>query len=193
MATLQEKQIEKTSAILAASLKLFNENGFHATPISLIADTAKVGAGTIYRYYKNKNDLINALYKQTKKKMIVYVSAGISDDLPIRDLFYRIWTRTVRFCIENPKEILFLEQFANTPFITSETRNETLMLFAPIVELYNKAVAQKVIAPIPLNVIRASLQGTTVTLFKMSMADNFKLTTEIIDQSFESFWKGITK
>jgi len=193
MATLEEKQIEKTTAILDASLKLFTENGFHATPISLIASTANVGAGTIYRYYKNKNDLINELYKKTKKKMIDFVSVGFSEDNSIKDIFYRIWVRTIEFCVNNPKEILFLEQFANTPFISTETKNEILMFFEPLLDLYMEAVKKNEIESIPMDIIRASLQGTTVTLFKMSMSGDIELSPEMIKQSFETFWKGIKK
>ena len=193
MTTLEEKQIEKTTAILDASLKLFSENGFHATPMSLIASTANVGAGTIYRYYKNKDDLINELYKKTKKKMIDYVSVGFEEDTSLKDVFYRIWARTIEFCVNNPKEILFLEQFANTPFISTETKNEILTFFEPLHELYANAVKNKEVEDIPIDIIKASLQGTTVTLFKMSMAGDLELTHELIKQSFETFWKGIKK
>jgi AcrR family transcriptional regulator len=41
-----------------ATLKLITEHGFHATPVSMIASEAGVGAGTIYRYFESKEAII---------------------------------------------------------------------------------------------------------------------------------------
>jgi AcrR family transcriptional regulator len=193
MATLEEKQIEKTDAILDASLRLFTENGFHATPISLIASTANVGTGTIYRYYKNKDDLINKLYKYTKKKLLDFISTGFSEDTPVKDVFYRIWTRVIKFCKKYPNEMLFCEQFSNTPIISEETRIEMTTFFEPLIGLYEMAVQKGVIENIPVEVVWATIHGTTSMMFKMSRTGDLNLSEKTIKQSFEIFWKGIKK
>lgn len=50
-AELRKKQI------LDISTKMFSEKGYHETHVELIIKTAKVGKGTFYRYFKNKEDL----------------------------------------------------------------------------------------------------------------------------------------
>ncbi|RHW49321.1 TetR/AcrR family transcriptional regulator [Lactobacillus bombicola] len=47
--------------VLLAGLKLFSENGFHATTTAEIANQAGVSEGTIYKYFHSKNDLLNKL------------------------------------------------------------------------------------------------------------------------------------
>ena len=56
----------KRAAILEATLALISEHGFHGTAMSMIADRADVGAGTIYRYFESKEDLITQLYLEIK-------------------------------------------------------------------------------------------------------------------------------
>lgn len=47
--------------VLLAGLKLFSENGFHATTTAEIANQAGVSEGTIYKYFHSKDDLLNKL------------------------------------------------------------------------------------------------------------------------------------
>ena len=46
----------KPDVIVQAALELFAENGFHCSPISQLAALAKVGVGSIYRYFKDKDE-----------------------------------------------------------------------------------------------------------------------------------------
>ncbi len=70
------KQVDKREAILAAALKLFAERGFYGTPVPLIAQGAQVGAGTIYRYFSNKNSLVNELYRHWKSALSQALTEG---------------------------------------------------------------------------------------------------------------------
>ncbi|MDR1867263.1 MAG: TetR/AcrR family transcriptional regulator, partial [Treponema sp.] len=47
-------QSGKRDDLLNAALKLIAGQGFHAAPMSQIAEEANIGVGTIYRYFKNK-------------------------------------------------------------------------------------------------------------------------------------------
>src|SRR5688572_30635070 len=66
---------DKSEAIMNAALDLFVEKGFHGTAVPEIADKAGVGAGTIYRYFENKEALVNALYRQEKERFAQRVLA----------------------------------------------------------------------------------------------------------------------
>ena len=49
---------EKYDRILEAAIKVFAEKGFHQSTISQIARQAGVADGTIYLYFKNKDDIL---------------------------------------------------------------------------------------------------------------------------------------
>ena len=47
--------------ILEAARSLFTQRGFHQTPIAELAVSAQVSVGQIYRLFKGKDDIINAI------------------------------------------------------------------------------------------------------------------------------------
>jgi len=54
---------KKQTAILTAALSVFGEKGYAAAKIIDIARTAEVGKGTIYEYYRSKDDLFFAVFE----------------------------------------------------------------------------------------------------------------------------------
>jgi len=47
--------------ILAAALELFTEKGFHNTPMHQIAERAEFAIGTLYKFFRDKEDLYRSL------------------------------------------------------------------------------------------------------------------------------------
>lgn len=56
--------MEKKDKILAAALKLFAQNGVDGTSTSKVAKAAGVSEGLIFRHYKNKQGLLDAILEQ---------------------------------------------------------------------------------------------------------------------------------
>jgi AcrR family transcriptional regulator len=48
----------REQAILTAALSLAAEGGMHAVQIAAVAKRANIAAGTVYRYFPSKSDLI---------------------------------------------------------------------------------------------------------------------------------------
>ena len=59
---------DKQEAILATALTLFTERGFFGTPTSLISKEAGVATGTLFFYFRTKEDLIDTLYRRVKSE-----------------------------------------------------------------------------------------------------------------------------
>jgi len=53
-----DKNNEKSELLMKAALEVFLEKGFHPTRIEDIIARAKVGKGTFYLYYKNKEEVV---------------------------------------------------------------------------------------------------------------------------------------
>lgn len=73
----QEIREEMRSKILHDSMLYFAKNGFAGTKISDLAKSIGIGQGTLYLYFKSKEDLFNEVYsminneKETKKLKIL--------------------------------------------------------------------------------------------------------------------------
>ncbi len=61
----QREREHRLKTILKAAGKLFAEEGYHRTGMERIADEAEVSVGTVYFYFKNKEDLLVQLLDRT--------------------------------------------------------------------------------------------------------------------------------
>lgn len=57
----ETKQSPKREQILSAALDIFSEKGFHKAKIEDIASTAGIGKGTVYEYFRSKEELFREL------------------------------------------------------------------------------------------------------------------------------------
>lgn len=67
--------MNRSKQIIDAAEKCMREKGFHQTSIQNIAQQADVSIGLIYKYYKNKEAIIEALVTNVVQRMIVLLNA----------------------------------------------------------------------------------------------------------------------
>src|SRR6186997_1247836 len=104
----RSERSDKRAAILEAALHLFVERGFHGTAVPLVAEKAGVGAGTIYRYFQNKEALVNALYRQWKGALVESLLSDFPVGRPAREQFSHVWRCMMSFARQNPQALQFL-------------------------------------------------------------------------------------
>ena len=61
---LKEKDRGKHDQIIEAAVKIFAKKGFYNAKVSEIAREASVADGTIYLYFKNKDDILISLFEE---------------------------------------------------------------------------------------------------------------------------------
>lgn len=66
---LLKKQKEKEDKLLDSAYELFTKKGINDTSIKEIADSAGIGKGTFYLYFKNKYDLEEQLIARKSNKL----------------------------------------------------------------------------------------------------------------------------
>ncbi|HYF93014.1 MAG TPA: TetR/AcrR family transcriptional regulator [Symbiobacteriaceae bacterium] len=93
METTQER-------ILAAARQLFGQSGFRGTTTADIARTAGIAEGTIYRYYKDKKELLIACVEPAIQEIIRREKAIVRDGTP-RDRLRRRMIERVRVVREH--------------------------------------------------------------------------------------------
>jgi TetR/AcrR family fatty acid metabolism transcriptional regulator len=57
-------RVDKYAAILEGALRTFAAHGFHKSQVSKIAKAAGVADGTIYLYFRRKEDILIALFRE---------------------------------------------------------------------------------------------------------------------------------
>ncbi len=184
---------EKEQKIFDASLKLFVEKGFHGTSTAKIAEIAEVSTGTLFNYFKTKEELINRLYFYSKESMFKEVNYDYDDKKTIKENFKTLWLNLVYFCTHNPNKFRFIITFHYSPFITSLTHKQMENQTESMLELFRIGTEQQEIKELPIELVVGYLWGnmtSTINYFTQFPQKNNK---ENRDMVFELFWDGIQK
>ncbi len=80
------KQKDAKIRIMTAALDEFSEKGFHSTTIDSIAERAAIAKGTVYRYFKTKDELFNALKEDTMNEFVELARRQVSADADILEI-----------------------------------------------------------------------------------------------------------
>ena len=190
---MQEKMPDKKTAVLQATLELISEQGFHATPMSQIAQKANIGVGTIYRYFPSKEDLINSLYIQVKSRLAQHVFKNHLDKKPVRKSFVLLIRTIIDYLIANPMEFLFMEQYANSPLITTATRQEGMRMFEPANNLFMRAKEEALLKKMPMEMINTLTYGAAKALVSLYLFSEIKPDSETLDKGVEAIWDAIKR
>ncbi|MFC6276471.1 TetR/AcrR family transcriptional regulator [Psittacicella hinzii] len=92
----------KRQAIIDAALELFAEQGLSA-PTSKIAKLAQVSEGTIFTYFKNKDDLIVQVYLSIKEDIHKVIKRP-RNCKEVLSLFKSNWLNYTDWLIKNPQK-----------------------------------------------------------------------------------------
>ncbi len=85
------KSEDKRNAILDAATRVFAECGLTAAPTSEISKEAGVAEGTLFTYFKTKDDLMNALYREIKLELADAMMSGFPRKKSVRTRLQHVW------------------------------------------------------------------------------------------------------
>jgi TetR/AcrR family transcriptional regulator len=103
--TLSRKErdwLRHEQEILDAAERVFCAKGFHAAGIQEIAAEADFGVGTIYRYFKSKDDIYQAMFLRKAQHVLLLCreAAALTDD-PVEKLRQVVLTKSRYFHLHN--------------------------------------------------------------------------------------------
>ena len=187
---------DKRQEIINTALDLFVEQGFHGAPMALIAERAGVGAGTIYRYFENRDILIRELYKELEEKMYPYILNDYSTEAPFRARFLHLGTKLLRHFIEYPLHFRYLEQFHNSPYGVAFRRDKLMGkeghcdVFR---ELFQQGAAQQVLKDLPLVLLFDLSFGPLLAVARDHVLGFVALDESMIVRTIEACWDAVRR
>ncbi|MFA5353359.1 MAG: TetR/AcrR family transcriptional regulator [Thermodesulfovibrionales bacterium] len=187
---------EKRDEIIRAALELIAEHGFHGAPMAMIAERAGVGAGTIYRYFENKDVLINELFRELHDKLSAVLGEGYETDKPIRERFFHLGTSLLRYFIKNPLVFRYIEQYFNSPY-GDEFRRDKIMgnkegcdFFR---ELFDEGLSRQEIKELPLVILFGLSFGPLIAVTRDHIRGFITLDDGLIVQTVSACWDGVKR
>jgi TetR/AcrR family transcriptional regulator, fatty acid metabolism regulator protein len=122
------KDENKHQKILQAAIKVFSEKGFYNSRVSEIAKEASVADGTIYLYFKNKDDILISLFEEEFAKIVRDMRAELAREKDALQKIKRFAITHLSIIAHHPHlaEVMgvevrqstkFMKEYVNQPFI----------------------------------------------------------------------------
>lgn len=184
---------DKIACIFKHTLALIKENGFHGTPMSMIAKSSDVAIGTIYHYFPSKENLIIELFYDCKRKINSYIFSNISEGLSYREQFGIVLERFCAFQIENTDVFSFLEQFYNSPFNELVHNNQSVGPYEEnnVIDFLLKGMETQQIKKLDVHIIAAAYIGAAVNFSKSVLYGKIPFSKQHLDELIEIIWNGV--
>jgi AcrR family transcriptional regulator len=152
----REQKLHRQEEILAAAFKVFAAHGYEATRMDEVARQAGIAKGTIYLYFRDKEQLFRAMVRSLVQKRFDAMAGsfqGTGEEL-LRELLSRMYSQVVRN--EKVRSIVRL-------LIAEGGR------FPQLTEIYHR----EIIAPGMKAVRQALLRGIAAGEFRKTAAVQF--------------------
>ena len=187
---------DRRKMIVEAATKSFSLFGYKATTMDQVAKLGNVGKGTIYTFFKNKEELFEEIISSLVKEMITEAEAVIQPDLPFTENVHRALYRLLGFRSQHQLMIKLVQE---------ETEMGTLAVSEMLQHVEDEIIAylkQKIDAAIAKGAIPpADTEISSFLLLKMYIAlvsdwekNHAPLSSEQIAEIMKVFLlKGLSK
>jgi AcrR family transcriptional regulator len=185
------KDEQKEVTIIRATLRLVYREGLAGLKMSDIAKEASMAVGTLYIYFKNKEDLLNEIFLRYKRESMQQLAQKIDFTQPFRLNFKQLWYNYLTFALESPEQATLLEQLHRSPYLHPETIAEADNLLNPIRDMLNEGKRQMLLKNVDNELLLAFLSGSINQIARRCTEINQTLTHEQFEQAFEMAWDAV--
>ena len=187
------KDDKKIEQIFSATLKLVEEIGVAGITMRQTARKAKIATGTLYIYFKDKNELMNAVFKDCHRSSVNIYFKGYDVDEPFATGIKKILKNIIRHRIENFEKAVFLEQCYHSPFIRKSTREMSHRLIQPLYKLLERGKREKKIKKLDTFLLLTFMIGSITEIVRYARYNGKLFTEKRVEEIFELCWQGMKR
>jgi AcrR family transcriptional regulator len=159
--------------------------------MSAIAREAGVAAGTLYLYFRSKEELINALYVELVRGRMEAISRASDPALDVTEQLWRAWSTLALWHLDDPDASSFLHQCEGSAILTGETRAAQAQLESEAREGYARAVRDSLIREMPIQVFDALFTGPILVLMHMRDRGEMEIDERVLRLTFEGVRRSL--
>jgi len=198
MAKKKSEHIRK--AILSSATKLFARKGYYNAKTAEIAEEAGVAAGTIYNYFKSKDDILISIFSERLGEMIATLR-GVMDGMDDADSKVSFIVTSMMRLFQTDRdlaEVLVFELRQSAKFLKSTAMLELLKFLELIEEViaegqdegtYRKGVDPALIAVLLVGCIEAILNIWIIGGFIPGFKQKYSYTLDEASEAVLDLWR----
>jgi AcrR family transcriptional regulator len=184
---------KKTEQVSRALLTLVKQNGLAGVTMGEIAKEAGIATGTLYIYFKNKEELINNLFFECRKEAIENYFLNYDASKPFKSGFRVVWMNILNFRVANFEEVVFMDQCYHSPFINECTMKLTKDMKKPLFKLIERGKDENVFKDVDTMTLLTFMIGSIHEGVKNAHYNLKPLQKTDIDRMFKMCWDGMKR
>jgi AcrR family transcriptional regulator len=196
---MRNRDVDKEKLVIATAIDQIVEEGFQGFSMNKLAKACSISVGTLYIYYKDKDDLIQKIGAQICLKFFTGTVKNFSPTMSFEEGLWKQWENRAGFTMKYPKEVAFFEIVKHSPH--GEAILDSIEEFADfrniMKEFIDNGLRNKELAPMTFEVFWSVAYGPLYTLLNLhtegkSMGGKpFKLTKEMMQEAFKATIKAL--
>ena len=134
---------DKPQAIIDAAVRVFARNGYYNSRVSDIAREAGIASGTIYLYFKTKDEILVTLFREKMAEWVARVRADISAEVDAVAKIRRLVRLHFGVLEDNPDlaEVVQVELRQGHKFFRGASAHEVSAYFELIGSILDEGIA----------------------------------------------------
>ena len=153
---------DKPQQIIDAAVRVFARKGYYNSRVSDIAKEAGIAAGTIYLYFRTKDDILVTLFREKMTEFVGTVRKAIADEPDAVAKLRRLIHLHFELLERHPElaEVVQVEQRQGQKFFRGASAHEISSYFALIGSVLEEGVAEGRLRPtLPVKIATKTLFG----------------------------------
>jgi TetR/AcrR family transcriptional repressor of multidrug resistance operon len=164
---MKPKDEQKLGAITQATYACVLERGLSALTLADIARKAGLATSTLYVYYPAKQALLDALYEHAKTVTFASLIDGDSEQLPTKARVRLVWQHLLDLRLDNTAEVVFMEQYASSEYMSEPNRALSARLVAVFNALLERGQKEETLKPVPLPFLAGTVSASVQEVAKL--------------------------
>ena len=108
-------KLDVSEQIFDATDRLMAKEGLHHLSMHKLAKEAGIAAGTIYLYFKSKDELLAQFARRVFNKFVTAIEEGFDESQSFFEQYRKMWWNIWHFLQENPTILLNMNQYRSLP------------------------------------------------------------------------------
>ncbi|SON51165.1 TetR/AcrR family transcriptional regulator [Vibrio tapetis] len=181
----REKILNATEAVLA-------EEGFQGISMQKIAKNAGVAAGTIYRYFEDKDHLLKEIRFRVTKRIADHLQANVSETMPIKERYQVMWLNLWNLARDNCFLLSNRVQYDSLPKpSSSEEWQQEREMFHKVELTFNEGKESGLFKPLDNRILFGLSLEVGVTLARKHSLGIIHIDDETLDAAIAASWDAI--
>ncbi|AVV34748.1 TetR/AcrR family transcriptional regulator [Cobetia sp. SIMBA_158] len=204
---MRHRDEHKQQALLEATLHEVAEHGFAVTSVARIARAAGMSPGTLYLYYRDKDDLLEATFREVSRRIIAVAIEAFQAEpaeafeaepstlspaaQQLKSALCRVWNALVALGRRQPALFLFHDQFLHSSHMQDALRVANQERAAPLLDAFALGQQSGILKQIDLALIEVFMFRSIYSLLQGSSCQLPAISDASFDQAFEMAWDAI--